>query len=209
MQRGRVINFSKIKIFEFVKSNLYLFIGFLFLIIGAVLGLVIFDDFKLLTNFIKQYFENYIDIRQSGTFIKIVLISFAKSLSVFMVLFMVGTSLFGVIIVPLSVLICGVFYGSSVAYLYAEFALKGVAFNAVIFLPSSLVLLIFLIFASRLSLIFSVELARLTLPNSMRGDLFLQFKEYSIKFLLLALGSVSAALIDGLTATSMLRFFEF
>lgn len=209
MQRGRVINFSKIKIFEFVKSNLYLFIGFLFLIIGAVLGLVIFDDFKLLTNFIKQYFENYIDIRQSGTFIKIVLLSFAKSLSVFMVLFMVGTSLFGVITVPLSVLICGVFYGSSVAYLYAEFALKGVAFNAVIFLPSSLVLLIFLIFASRLSLIFSVELARLTLPNSMRGDLFLQFKEYSIKFLLLALGSVSAALIDGLTATSMLRFFEF
>ena len=203
MQRGRVINFSKIKIFEFVKSNLYLFIGFLFLIIGAVLGLVIFDDFKLLTNFIKQYFENYIDIRQSGTFIKIVLLSFAKSLSVFMVLFMVGTSLFGVITVPLSVLICGVFYGSSVAYLYAEFALKGVAFNAVIFLPSSLVLLIFLIFASRLSLIFSVELARLTLPNSMRGDLFLQFKEYSIKFLLLALGSVSAALIDGLTATSM------
>ena len=209
MQRGRVINFSKIKIFEFVKSNLYLFIGFLFLIIGAVLGLVIFDDFKLLTNFIKQYFENYIDIRQSGTFIKIVLLSFAKSLSVFMVLFMVGTSLFGVITVPLSVLICGVFYGSSVAYLYAEFALKGVAFNAVIFLPSSLVLLIFLIFASRLSLIFSVELARLTLTNSMRGDLFLQFKEYSIKFLLLALGSVSAALIDGLTATSMLRFFEF
>ena len=209
MQRGRVINFSKIKIFEFVKSNLYLFIGFLFLIIGAVLGLVIFDDFKLLTNFIKQYFENYIDIRQSGTFIKIVLLSFAKSLSVFMVLFMVGTSLFGVITVPLSVLICGVFYGSSVAYLYAEFALKGVAFNAVIFLPSSLVLLIFLIFASRLSLIFSVELARLTLPNSMRGDLFLQFKEYSIKFLLLALGSVSAALIDGLTATSMLRLFEF
>ena len=209
MQRGRVINFSKIKIFDFVKSNLYLFIGFLFLIIGAVLGLVIFDDFKLLTNFIKQYFENYIDIRQSGTFIKIVLLSFAKSLSVFMVLFMVGTSLFGVITVPLSVLICGVFYGSSVAYLYAEFALKGVAFNAVIFLPSSLVLLIFLIFASRLSLIFSVELARLTLPNSMRGDLFLQFKEYSIKFLLLALGSVSAALIDGLTATSMLRFFEF
>ena len=209
MQRGRVINFSKIKIFEFVKSNLYLFIGFLFLIIGAVLGLVIFDDFKLLTNFIKQYFENYIDIRQSGTFIKIVLLSFAKSLSVFMVLFMVGTSLFGVITVPLSVLICGVFYGSSVAYLYAEFALKGVAFNAVIFLPSSLVLLIFLIFASRLSLIFSVELARLTLPNSMRGDLFLQFKEYSIKFLLLALGSVSAALIDGITATSMLRFFEF
>jgi hypothetical protein len=47
------------------------------------------------------------------------------------------------------------------------------------------------------------------MPNAMRGDLFLQFKDYSIKFLLLTLGSVLAALIDGLTATSMLRFFEF
>ncbi len=209
MQRGRVINFSKIRILEFLKSNLFLFICFLFLIIGTVVGLIIFDDFKLLTNFIKQFFENYIDLRQTGTFIKITLLSFLNALSIFMLLFMAGTSLFGVITVPLSVMLCGIFYGSSVAYLYAEFALKGVAFNAVIFLPSSLLLLIFLIFASRLSLIFSVELARLTLPNSFRGDLFLQFKDYSIKFLLLVLGSFSAALIDGLTATSMLRFFEF
>lgn len=209
MQRGRVINFSKIKILEFLKSNLFLFICFLFLIIGTVVGLIIFDDFKLLTNFIKQFFENYIDLRQTGTFLKITLFSFLNALSIFMLMFMAGTSLFGVITVPLSVMLCGIFYGSSVAYLYAEFALKGVAFNAVIFLPSSLVLLIFLIFASRLSLIFSVELVRLTLPNSLRGDLFLQFKDYSIKFLLLALCSVSAALIDGLTATSMLRFFEF
>ena len=208
MQRGRVINFSKYRILDFIKSNLYLFIGFLFLILGALLGLIIFDDFKLVSNLIKQYFENYIGLRQTGTFIKIALLSFVKSLAVFMALFMAGTSLFGVVTVPLTVFICGTFYGSSVAYLYAEFALKGVAFNAVIFLPSSLVLLLFLIFAAKLSLIFSVELARITLPNSLRGDLFLQFKDYSIKFLLLALGSISAALIDGLTATSMLKFFE-
>ena len=126
-----------------------------------------------------------------------------------MFLFLSGTSLFGVVTVPLTVFGCGVFYGSAVAYLYFEYALKGVAFNAVIFLPSSLVLLLFLVFAARLSLNYSIELARLTMPNAMCGDLFLQFKDFSIKFLLLTLGSISAALLDGLTATSMLRFFEF
>lgn len=209
MQRGRVLNFSKYRLLEFLKTNIYLLIGFLFLSIGAILGLIIFDDFKPVTSFVKQFFEDYISARQSGKFLKIVLLSFFKSSLFFMLLFMSGTSLFGVVTVPLTIFGCGAFYGSAVAYLYFEFALKGVAFNAVIFLPSSLVLLLFLVFASRLSLGYSVELARLTMPNAMRGDLFLQFKDYSIKFLLLTLGSVLAALIDGLTATSMLRFFEF
>ena len=209
MQRGRVLNFSKYRFLEFLKSNLYLLIGFLFLSIGAIIGLVIFDDFKPITNFIKEFFEGYISLRQNGSFLKITLLSFLNSALIFMVLFLAGASLFGVVTVPLTLLFCGGFYGSAVAYLYAEFALKGVAFNAVIFLPSSLVFLLFLVFASRFSMFYSVELARLTLPNSIQGDLFLQFKDYSIKFLLLTIGSLSAALIDGLTATSMLRFFEF
>lgn len=209
MQRGRVLNFSKYRLLEFLKANLYLLIGFLFLIIGVIFGLVFFDNFKIITNYLKDFFDGYISLRQNGSFLKITLMSFLKSVLLFVVLFICGTSLFGAVTVPITLFICGGFYGSAVAYLYAEFVLKGVAFNAVIFLPSSLVLLLFFVFASRLSFNYSIELARLTLPNSMHGDLFLQFKDYSIKFLLLTLGSFSAALIDGLTATSLLKFFEF
>lgn len=209
MQRGRVLNFSKYRLLEFLKANIHLLICFLFLSLGAIIGLIIFDDFKIVTSFLEQFFKDYITARETGRFLKITLLSFFESLLVFMLLFMSGTSLFGVVTVPLTILGCGAFYGSAVAYLYFEFALKGVAFNAVIFLPSSIVLLLFLVFAARLSFCYSIELARLTMPNSMHGDLFLQFKDYSIKFLLLSLSSISAALIDGLTATSMLRFFEF
>ena len=209
MQRGRVLNFSKYRLLEFLKANIYLLICFLFLTLGVIFGLIIFDDFKIVTSFLEQFFKDYITVRETGNFLKITLLSFLKSLLIFMLLFMCGNSLFGVVTVPLAILGCGAFYGSAVAYLYFEFALKGVAFNAVIFLPSSIVLLLFLVFAARLSFGYSIGLARLTMPNSMHGDLFLQFKDYSIKFLLLSLGGISAALIDGLTATSMLRFFEF
>ena len=209
MQRGKVLNFAKYQIFEFLKANAYSLIGVLFIALGICLGLSLFDNFKIITYLIEKFFSLYVSFRHESKFFKIVLYSFLKSLLLFFLMFVSGTTLFGVVTVPLTLSFCGFFYGSAVAYLYSSFAIKGVAFNAVIFLPSSLVLIIFFIFAARYSMIFSLNIARLTLPNGMQCDLFLQFKDYSLKFLFLTLGSISAALVDGLTAVSMLRFFEF
>lgn len=209
MQRGRVLNLSKFQILGFLKANAYSLIGCLFLGLGVTLGLILFNDFEVFPTLLEKFFGSYIDLRQSSKFLKIVFHSYFQSLLLFLFLFISGTTLFGVVTVPLITSLCGFFYGSAVAYLYATFALKGVAFNAVIFLPSSLVLLIFIIFTARLAMMFSLQIARLTMPNTMQGDLYLQFKEYSIKFLLLTLGGFSAALLDGVTAVSMLKFFEF
>lgn len=209
MQRGRVLNLSKYQVLTFLKANSYFLIGFSFLGIGVILGLVFFDNFKIVSYFLEHFFEDFISIRQDSKFLKIVFSSFFKSLFLFLFLFISGTSLFGVVTIPLTLSFSGFFYGSAVAYLYSSFALKGVAFNAVIFLPSSIVLLIFIVFAARSALCFSLNIARLTMPNGAGGDLFLQFKDYSLKFMLITLGSVSSALVDALTAVSMLKFFEF
>ncbi len=209
MQRGKVLNFSKYQIISFLKTNAYFLICVLFLSLGICLGLTLFDDFKIVTYLLEKFFALFISLRQESKFLKIVFYSFLKSLFLFFVLFASGTTLFGVVTVPLTLSFCGFFYGSAVAYLYSTFALKGVAFNAVIFLPSNLLLIIFIILISRYAIMFSLDIARLTLPNSMQGDLYLKFKDYSLKFLFLTLGSISAALLDGLTAVSMLRFFEF
>ena len=209
MQRGRVLNLSKFQILDFLKANVYSIVSFLFLILGVVLGLIIFNDFKIIPNLLEKFFGWYIELRQSSDFLKIVFDSFLKSTLLFLIIFVSGTSLFGVVTVPLINSFFGLFYGAAVSYLYSTFAIKGVAFNAVIFLPSNLVLLVFLVLAARLSVKFSLEIAKLTLPNTAQGDLFLLFKEYSIKYLLVCLGGVISALIDGITAISMLRFFEF
>lgn len=209
MSKGKVLNFSKYRILEFLKNNLYTLIGFVFLTIGIILGLVLFDEFDFLTKFLKGYFSDYISFRNSGGFLKIIFNTYFKSLYLFLIIYVCGTTLFGVVLVPAFITFLGLFYGSSIAYLYSAFALRGVAFNAMIFLPSSLVLIILLIFASRTAMLFSLQIAKLTLPNSFSGNLVYQFKEYSLKVLLVSFGGLIVGSLDGLTAISLLKFFEF
>lgn len=209
MLKGKVLNISKYRLSQFLKANLFSLIGFAFLAIGIIVGLVVFNDFAFFPDILKKYFLSYISFRQNNSFLKIVFNSFLQSIYLFLIIYVFGTTLFGVVLVPVSIAFFGVFYGAAVAYLYAEFALKGVAFNAMIFLPASILLLLLLIFASRTAMIFSLHIARLTLPNLLRGDLALQFKEYSLKILLISSGGIVVGLLDGLTAISMLKFFEF
>lgn len=209
MLKGKVLNISKYRLSQFLKANLFSLIGLAFLAIGIIVGLVVFNDFAFFPDILKKYFSSYISFRQNNSFLKIVFNSFLQSIYLFLIIYVFGTTLFGVVLVPVSIAFFGVFYGAAVAYLYTEFALKGVAFNAMIFLPASILLLLLLIFASRTAMIFSLHIARLTLPNLLRGDLALQFKEYSLKILLISSGGIVVGLLDGLTAISMLKFFEF
>lgn len=209
MNRGRVLNLSGLKVLEIIKTNAHSLICFLVLIIGVVCGLFMFNDFEAVTNFLEGFFNDFLKSRDGKSFISIVLSSYLHDLLLFLIVFIFGTTLFGVVTVPLSLGFCGFFHGAAVAYLYSSFALKGVAFNAVIFLPAVIVLLIFLIFAAKHSLMFSLQIARLTLPDSPQENLYIKFKDYALHFLILTLGAISSALLDGLTSITMLRFFEF
>ena len=209
MNRGRVLNLSGVRVLEIVKTNAHSLICFLVLIIGVIFGLFMFDDFEAVTIFLEGFFNDFLKSRDGKSFIRIVLSSYLNDLLLLLIIFISGTTLFGVVTVPLSLSFCGFFYGSAVGYLYSSFALKGVAFNSVIFLPAVIVLLLFLIFAAKHSLIFSLQIARLTLPDSPQENLYIKFKDYALHFLILTIGAISSALIDGLTSVTMLRFFEF
>lgn len=209
MPKGKVLNLSKYRVLEFLKKNLFSIIGFAFLTVGVILGLSLFDDFKIIPEYLNGYFSSYIGYRNSSGFFAVSFKSFLSSLYLFLIIYVFGTTIFGVVTVPICVTLFGFFYGAAVAFLYSEYALKGVAFNAMIFLPSNLILLLFIIFASRYAMIFSLDIAKLTLPNGISGDLSLQFKEYSLRILVLTLGGLLAALIDGLTSSGLLKFFEF
>ncbi len=209
MQRGRVFNISKLHLSEILKKNSYSIICCLFLVLGIILGLSFFEKLKSLENFFEGYFTQYIEARQNAGFLKISFLSYIKFLLLFLGIFISGTTLFGVVTVPLLLTAGGFFYGLAVAYLYSAFALKGVAFNAVIFLPPVIIMMLFLIFASKKSLMCSLYIARLTLPNAFQGDLYSRFKEYSLNYLFLALGLISSSLVDGLISVTLLKFFEF
>ena len=123
--------------------------------------------------------------------------------------FLLGASVFGVITVPCFVLIKGFIYGGITAYLYSEFALKGIAFNAVVFIPSIIIFIIVWLVASREAIRFSLKLSSLTLNNTMPFSLSDDFKDYGIKYLIFAAVVILSALADACISVSVLKYFSF
>lgn len=209
MQRGKVLNLSKLRFTTFLVENKILIIALFSLLVGIIFGTVMFDRYEKLNSFTADYLENFIILRTDGTFIKIFLNSFFNSAVVLLIIMIFGTSMFGVVTVPLTTAVLGIFYGSVTAYLYSQFALKGIAFNAVIFLPSSIIFIIILMFACRESVKFSFKISYLTVSQTVSCNLSLEFKRFLIMFLIFLCGSVLSALTDATVSHAFIKYFEF
>ena len=149
MQRGKVLNLSRLRFTEVLFKNKLLIISLAVFLAGIIFGIISVGKYKNLTDFSAGFITDFMDLRNTEKFSKILLSSFFNSVTVLIVFAVFGTSMFGVVTVPFLLSVIGVIYGNITAYLYSEFALKGIAFNAVIFLPSVIVFLIVLLLASK------------------------------------------------------------
>ena len=160
MQKGRVLSIKSFGILEFFKNNSFLIIVTVIFTIGFFIGIFSINSFSYLKGYSTDYIAEYISLRSDTSFGSIFISSFFGFLSELFVLFLLGASLFGIITVPAAMLIKGITLGGVTAYLYSTFSLKGIAFNAVIIIPPTLVFLIILLLCTRESVRFSIKLSR-------------------------------------------------
>ena len=208
MQKGRVFSLRKFGITEFFQKNSFLIILTICFILGIFLGVFIFDDISALKNYPQKYIEEYILARTDMPFLKILFISSVEFWAVLFFTFFLGTSLFGVITVPFLLILKGFLYGGITAFLYSTYALKGVAFNAVVFVPSVIIFIIVLLIAARESIRFSMKLSSLTLNKTLPFNLSQNFKDYCIKYLIFAVVVIFSSLIDALISVGILKYFS-
>lgn len=209
MTRGRVIRFRGFALGEFFRKNYFLLSIFLLFVIGIFLGIFLFPKNTVLSDFSKNYINDFLDFRSLSSFWGILFSSFLSSLSQLFLLFLLGASLFGVITVPAAVILKGFVQGLTTAYLYSAFALKGVAFNAVVYIPSCLIFIIVLMVAARESMRFSMKISSLTLSKTLPMNLSFEFKDYCVKFLTYSAFSAISALIDAIVSSSLITNFSF
>lgn len=209
MQRGRVLNLSKLKITDFLIKNKILIICLILFLFGIVFGIFTLGKYQSLNSFSKDFINEFIKMRVSEKFSKILTNSFFKHVLVIVIFSVFGTSMFGVVTVPLLLCGVGVIYGNVTAYLYSEFALKGVAFNAVIFIPSVIVFLIVLVLACKESVDFSIKISSLTFSKSLSFNLSTEFKKFIIMFSIFILAAFFSAIIDAIIACSFIKYFQF
>ena len=208
MQRGKVLNLSRLRFTEVLFKNKLLIISLAVFLAGIIFGIISVGKYKNLTDFSSGFITDFMDLRNTEKFSKILLSSFFRSIAVLIIFAVFGTSMFGVVTVPFLLSVIGVIYGNITAYLYSEFALKGIAFNAVIFLPSVIVFLIVLLLASKEAVNFSLKISSLTFAKSGLYNLTLEFKKFLISFLLFISAALVSSLIDAVISCSFIKYFQ-
>lgn len=196
---GRVINLRGYdKFFKTLKSNYILIIFSAVFLISFIFGIFSLDNFTDFKDFSKDYLEAYIELRTKSAFLKIFSKAFSVSLTYIILIFIFGSSVLGMIMLPFIVAVKGMIYGSLMSELYSQYTLKGIAYNAVMVLPAAAVFVTALILASSEGFDFSLKVARLTLPRTQPTNLYYTFKIYCEKFLKITLIVLVSALIDSL-----------
>ena len=205
MQVGRVVDLKNCgKYFDFLRRNNVLIVLVVFFLFGLGFGIFSFKGFSDFKAAAQTYLESFVDLRTDSGFLKITVNSFLVSLTYIVLCFIAGSSALGIVVLPFVVALRGAVYGALMALLYSEYALKGIAFNAVMVLPAAAIFTAALILAARESVGFSLRVARLTLPRTSPSNLYYDFKNYCGRYLVICLLVLVSALADGLIS----RYFS-
>ena len=204
MQKGKVLSLKNFKLADFVARNNILTILVVLIAGGIAVGIFTQSKIQLLSEYSADYLERFIALRSGESFVSVALSSFMGSALVLLLLFAAGTSMLGVVLVPLLTAVRGMFFGGVSALLYSQYAVKGIAFTAVLIIPSAFVFVIALLLAARESMRFSVLIAKISLPGSPSVNLAFDFKNYCGRYLFIALIVLASALVDAVLSCSFL-----
>ncbi len=209
MRKSAIVNLNSSKFVNTLRLNYLIIIFSVVYILGIFLGTFLVSKNSAVATAAATTFSGHLEVRQSAGFFRIFLNSFLDLLPVALAVYLCGTSLVGVALIPLVIAFKGVSLGVLSGYLYSAYLLKGIAFNALLLIPTNLIAAIALIICGRISYNFSLVLIRASIPRGQAVNLYNHFQNYCKSFLIsLTLFSFSA-LLDALMSIGFMKLFTF
>ncbi len=209
MKKGIIVNLKRFKVLDYVALNKIFFVLCAVFVTGVAIGSTVLSKNDWLSQNTETFFDNYIFVHCSNTFFKKLLISFSRYFFILALYFLSGSSMLGIIVTPFITVWQGILFGGVSSHLYRTHGLSGIAFNAIILIPSAVIFTVCCFFAARYAIDFSLMIAKLTLPKSKPASLYLNFKNYCGKFLIFIAVSLVCAIIDIILNLLFLNFFNF
>jgi len=209
----RRTNFRKIgrsEILESISANKSLLFIFGLFILSLFCGAVIIKSAnETVSNFVKSILDSYISKRSVNSFFIIGFNSCLSILPYYLSLFILGGSVAGTFLSPIVIILRGLGNGLIMGFLYKIYALQGIAFSALIIVPSALVSALALILCARESFCFSIMFVRAVSPGSGAVNLSNDFRIYCLRYLFLLVILLVSSLLDSILSIAFLRFFTF
>ena len=208
MNKGTIINLNKNDFFGFFRHNRIVFMLTITVFLGILISCLTFSKSSVLNGLGEKCFSYITEGRQGESFLNIFTHSLIFNFLLLLVYFLCGTSLMGIVMIPMLTFSYGFIYGVISSYLCETYLLKGIVFNALILLPPAAILVIVILIAGKKSINFSFEFIKLTMPNNRPLNLFLQFKEFCTNYLIYFSLCLVSALIDGLLSKALISYFD-
>lgn len=209
MKRTAIVNLTKLKWINTLSNNKLLISMALVYVFGIFIGTLFLKNSSAVLNVATLNFEEYLDIRLSRGFFDIFLNSFISALPVALIIFLCGTSLIGIALTFFSLTYCGITYGITSAFLYSNYALIGIAYNSLILIPCTVLTALGFLLSGKEAFIFSLRLAKLTMPKGQTANVYSDFKNYCIKFALIVFIFIGSAILDAVLTKSFIGYFNF
>lgn len=208
MRKGMIVSLKRLKLLDYVTLNKIFILLCVFFIAGITIGSVVYAKNDRLMQLSKNIFDNYLKIHTKH-WAYILSVIFFKYFIILTLYFLSGTSMLGIVTVPFLMLWQGILGGNLSAYLYSAYELKGIAFNAIIMLPPSIIFSFCTFSAAREAINFSFVLARLTMPKSKPANIYTDFRKYCGKYIIVLCVTLLSVILDLLLNLLFFKFFKF
>ena len=210
MQRGTVVNLRHFKIgFDFLRQNWKLILLTLCFVVGIILATFSSDKTSYIFKQLNIASQNFIKLRLNRDFLKIFIKSFLINFGFLLTIFVLGSSVNGITLVPVVIGIKGYLMGFLISYIYSNYELKGIAFCALIIIPPSIITVICLFLFSKFAMCFSLRVINATMPNGINKNLNLQFKQFVKLLFINLLPIIFSALCDGWLSIKLVPYLKF
>ena len=209
MRHTGIVNLSRSKFANTVLKNNVVIILAICFVVGIIVGVLAIGNSEALLNIAKSDFDSYLTLRRNSSFGNIFFSSFLSVLPYALLIFLCGTSIVGIALTPLSVMYRGFCYGLTAAYLYNTMSLQGIAFNSLILIPTTLIAVFGYLTCGREAVNFSINLAKISMPNGQAVSIYNDFRLYCKRSLIYFIFYIASALLDAIMCGSFIKFFNF
>ena len=209
MKRSGIVNLSHSKFVDTILKNNVVIVLAVFFIVGVVIGVMSLGNNDTLFSITKNDFVNFLNQRRNTSFGNVFISSFLNILPYVFLIFICGTSIVGIALTPLSIMYRGFCYGMTAAYLYNTMSLQGIAFNSLILIPTTLVAVFGYLTCGREAFNFSINLAKISMPNGQAVNIYNDFRLYCKRSLIYFMFYIASALLDAIMCVSFIKFFNF
>ncbi len=209
MRKGIIVNLKKINLLNYVNINKVFIILLLIFIGGVVVGSTVLSKNNLILSLTERFFLNFIEIHKTAAFFKKLFCCFLRFLLILILYFLSGSGTLGIVLIPYFVAWQGILLGNLTSYIYSTYGISGIAFNAIILVPPMAIFTVCSFFAAKFSIVFSLQIAKLTLPRSRPINLYLDFKNYCGRYSILLVIIIFCSILEIVLNLLFFKFFNY